>query len=64
MFKNRDRIDLKITEELVFRTPALRYTQKSLIRTCKVAENGLWLKKKMDFERGVDAQIQYICLKF
>ena len=47
----------KITEELVFVTPAIRYTLKPLTRNCRRAQNSLWQKHKMVFERDVHAEI-------
>jgi predicted membrane channel-forming protein YqfA (hemolysin III family) len=47
----------KITEELVFITPAIRYTLKSLTWNCIHAQNSLCQKHKMVFERAVHAQI-------
>lgn len=37
-----DRRDPRITEELVFFTPAVRYILKSFIYNCRDSQNSLW----------------------
>jgi hypothetical protein len=49
----------KTTEELVFLTPAIRYTLKTVIGNCKITQKYLREKCKMDSERDVHARIQH-----
>ena len=64
VFKKVTEETLKITDELLFLTPAIRYTLKSLIWNCRVAQNSLWQKHKMDSETDVHAKIQHFALYY
>ena len=54
----------KTTEELVFSTPAIRYTLKSLIWNCRITPKYSLQIHKMDFEREGHARIQHFASNY
>jgi hypothetical protein len=53
---------LKLTEELVFLTPAVSYTLKAMILNCRDTDNSD--RNTTDSKRDIHAQIQHIALNY
>jgi hypothetical protein len=55
---------LIITEQLVFLAAVIRYTLKQLIYNCRVTQNSLLQKNKMDSVKDFRIELQHFASKF